>query len=77
MLKIDLHGLTHKKAILKVEHNLILNQLCKYGSIEIITGKSPELQNKIIAEVLDIHKFSYYIPAHNTGVLIVEDNELL
>lgn len=77
MLKIDLHGLTHKKAILKVEHNLILNQLCKYGSIEIITGKSPELQNKIIAEVLDIHKFSYYIPTHNTGVLIVEDNELL
>lgn len=54
-----------------------MNQLCKYGQLEIITGKSPELQNKIIAEVLDIHKFSYYIPAHNTGVLIVEDNELL
>jgi len=77
MVKIDLHGLTHEKAIQKVEHNLILNQLCKYGSIEIITGKSPELQDKIIKEVLDIHKFSYYIPPHNTGMMYVSDDELL
>ena len=77
MVKVDLHGLTHNKAILKVEEMLIMTQLCKYGQIEVITGKSPELQDKIIAEVLDIHKFSYYIPAHNIGVLIVEDNELL
>tara|TARA_B100000902_G_scaffold39597_1_gene47117 strand:- start:4306 stop:4539 length:234 start_codon:yes stop_codon:yes gene_type:complete len=77
MLKIDLHGLTHEQAVLKVENQLIMNQLCKYGQLEVITGKSPKLQSKIIAEVLDIHKFSYYIPAHNTGVIIVEDNELL
>jgi DNA-nicking Smr family endonuclease len=77
MVKIDLHGLTHEKAVLKVEHNLILNQLCKYGSIEIITGKSPELQEKIIKEVLDVHKFSYYIPPHNTGMMYVSDDELL
>ena len=77
MVKVDLHGLTHNKAILKVEEMLIMNQLCKYGQIEVITGKSPELQDKIIKEVLGPHKFSYYIPAHNTGVLIVEDNELL
>ena len=38
MLKIDLHGLTHDKAILKVEDCLIMNQLCKYGEIELITG---------------------------------------
>lgn len=77
MLKIDLHGLTHKQAILKVENNLILNQLCKYGQLEIITGKSTELQDKIIKEVLGPHKFSYYIPPHNVGTMIVEDNELL
>ena len=58
MVKVDLHGLTHNKAILKVEEMLILNQLCKYGSIEVITGKSPELQNKIIKEVLDDHNGS-------------------
>ena len=37
MLKIDLHGLTHKEAVLKVENSLILNQLCKYGQLELIT----------------------------------------
>ena len=57
MLKIDLHGLTHKQAILKVENNLILNQLCKYGQLEIITGKSTELQDKIIKEVLGLINF--------------------
>jgi|TARA_R110000744_G_scaffold88486_3_gene172534 hypothetical protein len=77
MLKIDLHGLTHKEAIIKVENSLILNQLCKYGQLELITGKSPELQDKIIKEILGVHNFSYYIPPHNTGIIIVEDNELL
>ena len=77
MLKIDLHGLTHKQAILKVENNLILNQLCKYGQLEIITGKSTELQDKIIKEVLGPNKFSYYIPAHNVGTMIVDDSVLL
>jgi hypothetical protein len=77
MLKIDVHGLTHKEAVLKVENSLILNQLCKYGQLELITGKSKQLQLKIIEEVLGVHNFSYYIPAHNAGVIIVEDNELL
>ena len=77
MLKIDLHGLTHKEAVLKVENSLILNQLCKYGQLELITGKSPELQDKIIKEVLGVHNFSYYIPVNNIGVMIVSDDELL
>lgn len=77
MVKVDLHGLTHDKAILKVEEMLILNQLCKYGSIEVITGKSPELQNKIIKEVLDVHNFSYYIPPHNVGAMYISDNEIV
>tara|TARA_R110001592_G_scaffold271968_1_gene538495 strand:+ start:70 stop:300 length:231 start_codon:yes stop_codon:yes gene_type:complete len=76
MLKIDLHGLTHHKAVLKVEECLIMNQLTKYGSIEIITGKSKQLQDKIIEEVLGPQKFSYYIPVNNVGVMIVSDDEL-
>ena len=77
MLKIDLHGLTHDKAILKVEDCLIMNQLCKYGEIELITGKSPALQEKIIKETLGPNKFSHYIPPHNTGVMLIADNELV
>tara|TARA_R110002012_G_scaffold309273_1_gene516179 strand:+ start:137 stop:370 length:234 start_codon:yes stop_codon:yes gene_type:complete len=77
MVKVDLHGLTHKQAILKVENYLILNQLCKYGDIEVITGKSPDLQNKIIEEVLDVHNFSYYIPSHNVGIMYISDNEIV
>ncbi len=77
MVKIDLHGLTHEKAILKVEEYVILNELCKYGSLEIVTGKSPTLQDKIIKEVLDPNRFSYYIPPHNIGVMIVSDDEIL
>tara|TARA_B100000780_G_scaffold273601_1_gene237394 strand:- start:4434 stop:4670 length:237 start_codon:yes stop_codon:yes gene_type:complete len=76
-LRIDLHGLTHKKAIIKVEECLILNELTKSNTIELVTGKSKELQDKIIAEVLDPLKYSYYIPAHNTGIMYITDDELL
>jgi hypothetical protein len=54
-----------------------MNQLCKYGEIEVITGKSPALQDKIIKEILGPNKFSYYIPPHNTGVILIADNELV
>ena len=47
-LTIDLHGLTHKKALLKVEEHLLQSQLYKLATIKIITGNSPELQDKII-----------------------------
>ncbi len=77
MIKIDLHGLTHDKAILKVEDCLIMNQLCKYGEIEVITGKSPALQDKVIKVILGPNKFSYYIPPQNTGVILIADNELV
>ena len=77
MVKIDLHGLTHDKAILKVEEYVIMNELCKYGSLEIVTGKSPELQKKIINEILGPHKFDYYIPPNNPGVMYVNDKEII
>ena len=75
-LTIDLHGLTHKKALLKVEEHLLQSQLYKLATIKIITGNSPELQDKIIKEILDPYKFDYYIPVHNTGTMYVTDNEL-
>jgi|TARA_B100000780_G_scaffold230225_1_gene169943 hypothetical protein len=77
MLKIDLHGLSHKRAVSKVEECLILNSLTKSIDIELITGKSKELQDKIIAEILVPLKYDYYIPPHNTGIMLITDNELL
>ena len=60
-LTIDLHGLTHKKALLKVEEHLLTSELYKLANIKVITGNSPELQDKIIKEILVPYKFDYYI----------------
>ena len=46
---LDLHGLQHKDAISKVEETLFLNQVYKSKTVEIITGNSTLLQNKIIS----------------------------
>ena len=74
--KIDLHGLTHKEAISKTEMLLIGASFDKAMVAEIITGKSNQLQDKIITELLDTYKFDYYIPSYNTGMIIVTQNEL-
>ena len=60
-LTIDLHGLTHKKALLKVEEHLLTSELYKLANTKVITGNSPELQNKIIKDILVPYKFDYYI----------------
>ncbi len=54
-----------------------MNQLCKYGEIEVITGKTPVIQKRIIEEILGPHKFSHYIPPHNVGVMYISDDEIL
>ena len=72
-MKIDLHGLTYKQSILKVENELIMNQIYKENIVEIITGKSILMQNTIIREVLDKYEFKYHISTSNTGVLIVDE----
>lgn len=74
---IDVHGLTHKQAVIKVENELINLSISKNWTAEVITGKSKPMQDKIIKEVLDLHKFSYYIPANNNGVIIVEEDGLI
>lgn len=75
--KIDLHGLSHKEAVKKVESELISISLQKHYQVEIITGKSKEMQQKIINEVLGPQKFFYYIPTLNPGMIIVCEDDLL
>ena len=59
---IDLHGLTHEKSLVKVEEYLLLNSFDNDLDLELITGKSPKLQQKIINQILIKHNFNYYIP---------------
>lgn len=73
---IDLHGLTHKEAIKKAEMTLIGASFDKAMVVEIITGKSKQMQDKIIKEVIEVYNFSYYIPSYNTGMIIVTSDEI-
>lgn len=70
---LDLHGVDHKEAISKVEETLLLNQIYKHKTVEIITGKSTLLQNKIIREILDPYEFDYYIPSNNNGMMVITE----
>jgi len=74
--RIDLHGLSHKEAILLVERELILNNVYKHDTIEIITGKSPHLQDLVIEEVIERYNFDWFIPPSNQGILIVVEKFL-
>ena len=62
---IDLHGLTHEESLVKVEEYLLLNSFDNDLDLELITGKSPKLQQKIINQILNKHNFNYYIPNYN------------
>ncbi len=73
---IDLHGLTHDESIIKVEEYLLLNSFDNDLDLELITGKSPRLQEKIIKQVLNKHNFNYYIPKHNTGMMYITDTRI-
>ena len=50
---IDLHGLTHEESLVKVEEYLLLNSFDNDLDLELITGKSPKLQQKIINQILN------------------------
>lgn len=73
---LDLHGMSHKEALVKVEDALIMASLENGMEFEIITGNSTILQNKIIDEVLGPHNFSHYIPSNNMGMIVVTENLL-
>ena len=49
--KIDLHGLSHEKALVQVEEFLLMNSFGNDLELELITGKSPKLQEKIINQM--------------------------
>jgi len=74
--KIDLHGMSHREAVSKVEDELVKISLSKFWEVEIITGKSKHMQHRIITEVLDPLKFFHYIPHTNLGVIIVTQDDL-
>ena len=73
---MDLHGLTHEESLVKVEEYLLLNSFDNELDLELITGKSPKLQNKIINQILNRHSFNYYIPDYNTGVMFITDTKI-
>ena len=74
--EIDLHGVPHDEAILEVE-DFLLKASVNFGfKATIITGNSYRLQRKIIEQVLDVYKFSYYIPSNNLGIIKVRDDRV-
>ena len=73
---IDLHGLSHEESLIKVEEYLLLNSFDNDLDLELITGQSPNLQEKIINQILNKHNFNYYIPKYNTGVMFITDTRI-
>jgi len=68
MKELDLHGLYHHQVRDKVENFVLLN--AKELPIRIIIGGSNKMRN-LTENILHKHKFDYYIPAHNSGEIIV------
>ena len=73
---IDLHGKSHEDAIIIVEEYLLMNSFDNSLDLELITGNSPVLQNKIINNILKKHEFSYYIPNHKRGVMYITNSKI-
>ena len=71
MKELDLHGMTHEAAIEKAEDFVLLESQLEVFQCRIITGNSMKLQTKIIDKVLTPYKFKWYIPAWNSGEIIV------
>ena len=61
MKLLDLHGLSHKEAVIKAENFLINASLENiYMDCILITGKSATMKTIIIDEVLKPHNFYFY-----------------
>ena len=74
--RIDLHGKSHEEALMIVEEHLLLNSFDNTSDLELITGNSTVLQNKIIDNILKKHEFSHYIPNHNRGVMYITNSKI-
>ena len=73
---IDLHGKSHEEALVIVEDYLLLNSFDNLLDLELITGNSTTLQDKIINTILKKYEFSYYIPNHNRGVMYITNSKI-
>ena len=76
MIELDLHGLTHERAIFITEKFLIGESRKGSFQASIITGNSSMLQKKVIDEILHEYGFDYQIPASNLGEIIVTYTKL-
>ena len=71
-MEIDLHGKTHLEGLKLIEECMLLNSTKGSVSLTVITGNSPVMQKKIIDQICDKYGFSYYIPPHNPGEMIIQ-----
>lgn len=67
---IDLHGLRYKEVEPMLEKHLLVRY--NRDGWQIITGNSPPMKS-IVIEFLEEHGFGWYIPLHNSGMIIVSD----
>lgn len=75
-MEIDLHGKTHPEGLKLIEEYMLLNSTKGSVSLKVITGNSPVMQNKIIDQICNKYGFSYYIPPHNPGEMIIQYEKL-
>ena len=75
-MEIDLHGKTHPEGLELIEECMLLNSTKGSVSLKVITGNSPVMQKKIIDQICNRHGFSYYIPPHNPGEMIIQYEKL-
>ena len=68
MKELDLHGLYHHQVQDEVENFVLVN--AKELPLRIIVGNSQFMKN-LTQQILDKHKFEYYIPAHNHGEIVI------
>jgi hypothetical protein len=66
--ELDLHGFYHYEVPSEVENFLFSNS--KELPVKIIVGRS-EMMREIVKSVLEANNFSFDIPAHNPGEIIV------
>jgi hypothetical protein len=70
MKELDLHGLTHEEAVLSAENFVLLESVDELFECRLITGNSMKMKS-VIVEMLERHDFKWWIPAWNTGEIIV------
>lgn len=68
MEELDLHGFFYSEVELEVENFLFLNS--HKLPVRIITGRSTKMSDAVI-QILKKHGYTYDIPAHNSGEIIV------